>query len=81
MSDRLKKLGLLTQLREEHRELRFRADGILGSISDATFVRESPFHLDADRVLSYAKELRTVLNDGKALAARIDELKEELGVE
>jgi len=79
--ERYKKLGLLQTKREELAQLEDRAEGILGSIRDATFVVASVWDLDGSKVANYGRELRGVLEQGQALRSQIDALKNELGVD
>jgi hypothetical protein len=79
MNDRLRKLGLLTQLRQDLVRMEHRAQGIVGSISDATFVVRSVWDLDGQRVANYGRELAEVLEEGRKLRGRIEQLEDETG--
>ncbi len=81
--ERLKKLGLMSELREDRRRLKHRCDGIIGSLGDATFVRdpENPFALDGQKIMDFARELAGVIREGNALDRRIAGLIADLGID
>jgi len=78
--ERRMKLGLLAEKREALRRVESRAEGIRGSLMDATFVVDSVLDLDGQRVSDYGREFCEVLAEGQALRSRIEELEEELGI-
>jgi hypothetical protein len=79
---RLMRLGLLQQHRDTLKALSDRTTGILGSLSDATFLVDptDPWVIDATKVRNYANELYTVIQEGNHLKNLIAKLEAELGV-
>lgn len=79
--ERLMRQGLLMERREELRRLANRVRGIIGSLSDATFVldKSQPWDIDGERVADYARELKEALSSGRRLREQIAELEASLG--
>ncbi len=80
MSDRLMKLGLLGQLRQQLAALENRAEGIIDSIQRQTFVMTTVWALDGEKVRDYGRELLEVLNEGNAMRKRIEDLELDVGI-
>lgn len=80
MTERLKQLGLLTELRDQLAELEDRAKNCKSSLQDACFVLKTHFDLDTGRIRGAANDLADAIEEGQAIRARIDKLEEELGL-